>query len=245
MSVTVDPPNANPGQIVNLQLQYQGNPPIPNDVHVEAESGGSWVPVTGYDHIPAGANPANGIDLPLPPTGAWSTPGLHRLRVRWTFNGDVVGTEMAYVTVNAPAPPPAPTPASKEWDWGVFLGKVLGGSASGAVSSLLLNWWTLTAIVVCVATGALGGAVGGAVGQFFVWLFDAPKIQWNLKSAFLFVLFFGLAFSMVLGLLAINLEQSAAAQGDTLNRVTLGGTAVSAFLAAILAGVLNNLRDGS
>lgn len=245
MSVTVSPPSPTVGQTVTFSVKYQGNPPPPNDVHVEVESGGTWVPVTGYDPIPAGMNPVNGFDLQIPPTSAWSSPGLHRFRVRWTREGMDAGTEAAYVTTSAPPPSPAPSTESKPWDWGVFGGKILGGAVGGAVSSFLFNWWTATGIIVCIATGALGGAVGGAVGQFFVWLFDAPRIRWSMKSAFLFSLFFSLGFSMVLGLLAIDLEQHAAGQGETLNRVTLGVTAVSAFLAAILAGVLNNLRNDS
>jgi hypothetical protein len=48
---------------------------------------------------------------------------------------------------------------------------------------------------------------------------------------------------MTFGLLAIDLEREAAARGELFNRVTFGVSAVSAFLAVILTGILNNLRE--
>jgi len=241
MSVLVQPPHPVAGQSVTFTLKYQGNPPPPNDVHVEVENGGVWQGVVGYDHIPAGMNPVAGFDLQIPPTANWGTPGLHRFRVRWTREGQDIGSEAVFVTTTPASPPPAPKP----WDWAVFWDKVLGGALGGAASSTLFNWWTGAGIVVCAVTGAIGGAGGSAVGQFFVWLFDAPKIRWNMKSAFLFVLFFSITFSMIFGLLSIGLEREASAHGDIFNRVTLGVSAISGFLSAILAGVINNLRDES
>lgn len=48
---------------------------------------------------------------------------------------------------------------------------------------------------------------------------------------------------MLFGLLATGLEEEAVARGEYFNRVTLGVSFVSAFLASMLTGVLNNLRD--
>lgn len=131
----------------------------------------------------------------------------------------------------------------KEWDWLDLFGKILGGMFGSTVASIVFNWWTGAGIVVCALTGAGGGALGGIAGYLFVHFFDAPRIRWTLRSSFLFTLFFTLAFAMILGLLSMDLEQSWAAQGETWNRVTFGVSAISAFLAATLAGVLNNLRD--
>jgi hypothetical protein len=142
-------------------------------------------------------------------------------------------------TINVSLPMVASPP--KDWDWLVFLGKVLGGTAGGALSSTLFNWWTGAAILVCIVTGALGGAAGSAFGQFLVWIFDDPKINWNIKSSFLFCMFFTLLFSMVFGLLSIELERESAS--EIFNRVTFGITAMSGLLATMLTGVLNNLRN--
>ncbi len=244
MSVTIQPPNPVSGQVVTFSLKYEGNPPPPNDVHVDVEDNGVWKPVTGYDRIPAGLDPVNGFDLSIPPTPSWSGPGTHRFRVRWSREGQDIGAEAAYVTTSS-TPGLAGKPADKPWDWGVFFGKVLGGALGGAITSGLFNWWTGAAIAVCLVTGAIGGAGGGAAGQVFVWLFDDPKINWNMKSAFLFTLFFSLTFSMIFGLLAIGLEREMFARGEIFNPVNLGISGVAAFLATILGGVLNNLRDGS
>jgi hypothetical protein len=239
MSILIQPPNPSVGQIITFNLTYPGSDE-PDDVHVEVDVGGAWQPVTGYDHIPEGKNPHTGFDLPIPPTPNWATPGQHRFRVRWTKGGRDIGSEIAYVTTTAP---PSPPPPPKTWDWWVFLGKILAGAGGSALSGVLLNWWTLVALIPCAITGAIGGTVSSALGQLFVWIFDAPRIRWNGRSAFLFVLFFSIAFSMFFGLLTIGLEREAAARGETFNRVTFGVSFVSGFLSSILPGVLNNLKD--
>lgn len=132
---------------------------------------------------------------------------------------------------------------AKPWRWELLLSKVVAGATGSAASGGLLNWWTAVALIPCIATGALGGALTGLLGYIFVWWFDAPKIKWTFRTSFLFVLFFTLVFSMTFGLLAIDLEREAAARGELFNRVTFGVSAVSAFLAVILTGILNNLRE--
>ena len=241
MSVTTSPSNPEQGQTVTFHLKYEGNPPPPDDVHIEVLTPDGWVAVVGYDHIPAGMNPVNGFDIPVPPTPAWSSPGQHSFRVRWTRGGKDIGGEAAYLTSRPHTLPPPP----KEWDWKVFWGKVLGGAGGGALSSVLFNWWTGAGVVVCAITGAIGGAGGSAAGQILVYWWDAPRLRWSFRSAALFSLFYSLAFAMVLGLLALGLEREYAARGEVWNRVTLGISGVSAFLAAILGGVIDNLRSDS
>lgn len=91
----------------------------------------------------------------------------------------------------------------------------------------------------------VGGAVSSALGQLLSWLLDDPKIHWNVKSVFLFALFFSLAFSVLFGLLAVDLEREAIARGEIYNRVTFGVSLISGFLTPLLGGLLNNLRDDS
>jgi hypothetical protein len=239
MTVTVTPSNPVQGQIVTFRVKYEGNPPPPDDVHVDVLTEDGYVAVVGYDHIPAGLNPVDGFDIRVPP-GAWSsTAGEFSFRVRWTRGGKDIASESVSVTTT---PRPTLGPPPKKWDWSVFLGKLLGSTLGGALSSFLFNWWTAAGIVVCVVTGAIGGAVGSVVSQILVHWWDAPR-KWTFRSAALFNLFFTLSFAMVLGLLAIDLEREIAAQGETWNRVTLGVSAVSAFLATLLTGVLDNLRS--
>lgn len=108
MSIFVQPPNPSAGQIITFTLIYSGSDQ-PDDVHVEVDVDGVWRPVTGYDRIPAGKNPATGFDLPIPPTPDWRAPGQHRFRVRWTIGGRNIGSEIVHVTTMLP-PPPAPPP---------------------------------------------------------------------------------------------------------------------------------------
>lgn len=137
-------------------------------------------------------------------------------------------------------PVPAGRPP-KEWNWKVFWGKVLGGIISSAVAGAILNWWTAVAILPCIATGAGGGAAGAAIGHWVAHVLDAPR-TWTFRSAMLFTIFFTLAFAMLFGISASDLEIAAAARGDIYNRVTFGVSVVSAFLATILPGLLDNLR---
>jgi len=198
--------------------------------------------------IPDGQDPLAGIELPyypgspaFPMEGGRLKPGTYVFALVWSFHGERPDeldgeTPALFRTGDGPG--------KKPWDWVVFAGKALGGALASGVSGAALNWWTVVALLPCILTGIMGGLAGGMFGYIFVWLFDDPRIRWGFRSAFLFVLFYTLAFSMVLGLLAIDLEVTAAERGELVNRVTLGVSVISAFLAACLAGVLNNLRDG-
>ena len=256
MTVVVTTQNPTVGQTVKLRLTYTGEGEPPNDVHVDWKNpegeGDEWVPVTGWPTIPATdldgnpIDPSTGFDFPVPP-GAWSTTGsqgTHQFRVRWTrrapgaTDGATIHTEHFSVTTR-----PRPTdPPKKEWDWFVFWGKVLAGALASGAAGVVLNWWTAVAILPCLVTGAAGGAGGSALGHILTHLFDAPR-KWTFSSAFLFTLFFTLAFSMLFGIGASDLEMQAAAMGDVYNRVTFGVSVVSALLAAMLPGVLDNLRN--
>jgi hypothetical protein len=245
MSISVKPSNPSAGQIITFHLKYEGTPPpVPDDVHVWVEKqDGTWTRVTGYDRIPRDPDnpvedkdPLTGFGLPIPPTPDWIAPGRHRFKVQWTSGGKEISTEITSVTTTS-------IPSPKEWSWGDFWGKVLGGVIASLIFGALSNWWSGVAFVPCLVTGAAGGAVGSALGQLLAWLLDAPKIKWTFRSAMLFSLFFTLAFAAVLGLLAVGLEREAIARGEVYDRVTFGISALSGFLAAIFGGVLNNLRE--
>lgn len=237
---------------VTFRFRYPG-PARPTDYHIylidPAEPDlGKARRLIDANVIPEGQDPLAGIELPyypgspaFPIEGGRLKPGAYVFALVWSFHGeraDEMDSETPALTKMGDGP------GKKPWEWVVFSGKVLAGALASGVSGALLNWWNLAALVPCILTGIMGGALGGAFGYIFVWLFDDPKIRWGFRSAFLFVLFYTLAFSMVLGLLANDLEVAAADRGELVNRVTLGVSFVSAFLASCLAGVLNNLRDG-
>jgi len=233
---------------VTFHVRYQGKG-VPNDLHILLQDPKN----PGREHardliayltIPSGMDPLQGIDIPyfpssFPTVGGRLAPGIYTFLLVWSFGGerpDELDPDTPSLTETGNAEPP------KEWSWWQLLAKVLGGAGGSAISGGLLNWWMVVAIVPCIITGGIGGAVGGAIGYLLSWLWDAPKIRWDLKSTLLFTLFFSLAFSMLFGLLALGPEQQAAAQGESFNRVTLGVSLVSGLLAAMLSGVLNNLR---
>lgn len=236
MSVIVRPPTPGPGQIVSLDLKYEGSPPLryPNDVHIDVYKDGKWTAVTGYDTIPPDKKPSEGFTLDLPPTADWSMPGTHQFQVRWTSDTVSIVNEPFSIRVIG---------TEKTWRWDVFFGWLLAGAAGSAIGSAIMNAWTGAGFLACIVTGALGGMIGSALGQLLQWLLDAPRIKWTPRSAALFSLFFSLSFCMLFGLLAVPLEQAAIARGEPFNTVTLGVGFLSAFLAALLGGVLNNLRQ--
>jgi hypothetical protein len=258
MSVVVLTQHPTVGQSIKLKLKYEGDGPPPDDVHVdwqnpEAEegSGDEWKPITGWSTIPSTdldgnpIDPTDGFEFPVPP-GGWSTTGSageHKFRVRWTRHGQQAGTEATihteYVTFRIrPRPDREP---DKPWKWNTFWGKVFGGAFASGLAGVILNWWTGVGLLPCLVTGAGGGALGSAIGAWIAWLFDAPR-EWTFRSAFLFTLFFALTFSMLFGIMSIDLEIQAVAMGDVYNRVTFGVSLVSGMLAAMLPGVLDNLE---
>jgi hypothetical protein len=205
--------------------------------------------IIGYPEIPPDLDPKKGIDIPYYPGAQFPTengrlaPGIYTFLLEWSFGGtqpNEPDTDKPSITGE-----PREPESGKPWSLEQLLAKIAAGAGGSAVSGALLNWWTVVAFLPCVITGAIGGAVGGILGYLFNQWFDAPKIRWNFRSSFLFTLLFTILFSLLFGLLAIGPEREAAARGETWNRVTLGVSAISGFLAGILSGVMNNLRDQS
>jgi hypothetical protein len=258
MSITFEPSNPVAGQAVTFTLKYEGNLPPPNDVpptdvHVEVETGAGWQPVVGYNDLSTVTDdtnkpidPVKGFKLPIPP-GAWNTPGQHRFRVRWTLKTDgperVIGTETAFVTTSAAPSPSSSGSSSKSWSWSELLCRISGGAVAGAIFGAIANVLAGPVTVVCILTGLGSGGLGSLLGYIFTYLFDAPRIRWSGKSAFLFNLFFTLLFAMIFGLLAIGLEKESVARGEVFSPVIFSVGVVAGFLATVLAGVLNNLRE--
>ena len=100
----------------------------------------------------------------------------------------------------------ASAPRRKKWSWGQWSGWSTGGAAGAAGGAVLLNWWTLAAIPLCAAAGAVGGGIGGAAGHSLAHFFDAPRIAWTWRSAFLFSVFVSLALSLLFGLWRLALR---------------------------------------
>lgn len=254
MTVIVSSQNPTVGRIVDLRLRYEGqvdeDHPPPNDLHIDWRNPetGEWEGVTGWSEIPAGTDPTIEFDFELPPS-MWSVTGSqgeHEFRVVWTHHEGAAtaqrGRTIATEDLTVDTTPRPHDPPLKEWNWYVFWGKVLAGAFASTVAGVILNWWTAVAVIPCAITGFGGGAGGSAIGHIFAHLFDAPR-KWTFRSSFLFTFFFTLAFAMLFGIQSIELEVAAIELGDVYNRVTFGVSLVSALLAAMLPGLLDNLRN--
>jgi hypothetical protein len=257
MSLTVKPsPTGGGGIIFHLVYTGEGKPQdcwvlLLDPKNPDPKQGKRLV---GFDQIPPDKNPQTGFDIgpyypgspTFPTNGGKLADGIYTFAVTWSFGGaqpDITDPDKPNIIQTGSGPAPDNTP--KEWSWLALVIWAAAGGLASAIGGLVMNVWTAALIVPCFVTGLAFGALGSALGRIATFLFDAPKIRWTLKSAFLFGMFFTLIFSMVLGLLSVGLEREAAARGEALNRVTAGVSALSGFLAATLAGVLNNLRDGA
>ena len=114
MSITVTPDSTDIGAMCTAHLRYEGAaPPVPNDVHIDAKhDDGTWHAVTGYEIIPNGMNPVAGFDIRFsggnPNVGG---PGNRDFRVRWTLNGNPLGSSQETTATLGPGPaPPIPPP---------------------------------------------------------------------------------------------------------------------------------------
>jgi hypothetical protein len=236
------------GESGQFRVDPMPSPPCRVVIELKLDGSSDW-------NVMSGANVA-GNNVPSPSdVGGFHQTGHSFGRLSLRGDSDASGTlrftiicedmdldpnAFSIVSGIGPTPRPAGRPP-KEWDWMVFWGKVLGGLLTSGIAGMILNWWTGVALLPCLATGAAGGAAGAAFGHWVTHVLDAPR-RWTFRSAMLFTMFFTLAFAMLFGITASDLEIAAAARGDIYNRVTFGVSVVSAFLAAILPGLLDNLK---
>jgi hypothetical protein len=135
--------------------------------------------------------------------------------------------------------------------WG--LGGALGGLLTGVLAAVLLGLtadsgvvqWT--SIITDGTSGVLGGFTAGALGYAFAFWFDEPiKMKsFEFRSSFLFGVVFTLLISSVLVILALSLLRPESPHGGRtfeVAEIIFIITAVGAFAAAGIKGVINNLR---
>lgn len=151
-------------------------------------------------------------------------------------HGAILETTLSEETALAASEP------QKQWSWGEFLAWTIGGAVGAALGGGLLNWWTGPAVLASLLFGGLGGAVGGMLGVLLTYLFDAPRIDFRIRAAFLFGFWFSAAITLVLGLLASDLFIEIDRTGEEEFKLMAGIGFVAGLLAASLAGLLNNLR---
>lgn len=138
-------------------------------------------------------------------------------------------------------------PAQKDFSLGQLAAWSVGsGIGAGIAGAALTSPGGPTAGAGFVI-GFICGAIGGALGVVGTYYLDAPRIEWNPRSAFLFGLHVTLLLSFLFGLQALEVSVQANASGvDNTPYIVLVYVvlAVAGFLASASAGVINNLLMG-
>ena len=132
----------------------------------------------------------------------------------------------------------------RQWSWGKALGKAVGtglgaGAVMGVANAVTASPTGPGALAAAGASGGLAAGVGfvaGFFGEVGSYLGDAPKIVWDFRSSTLF----GFVISGILtGLFAFS---SIELHANNPQVWVVSISALSAFLASALGGMLDNLR---